>query len=86
MTITDCFASYYEELYTSRVTYTSDEFSSDLSGVDFQLLTSTYRDYLGSPITFPNEFYKMYADDLALHAMLVKSLRPGSLPSTMSGW
>lgn len=45
-----CFASYYSELYSTRVDYSTEDLHIYLSDVDFPDLTSTYRDRLDSPI------------------------------------
>lgn len=45
------FASCYESLYSSRVTYYGEELDSYLDQVRFPKLTETDRDRLDSPIT-----------------------------------
>lgn len=105
--INDCFASYYAELYSTKVSYSMEDLYVYLSDVDFPVLTSTYRDQLDSPITlmevkqvmsslqgsktpgpdgFPTEFYEHYMEDLAarIHAILLSSLRTGSLLASMA--
>lgn len=44
-------ASYYTELYSSRVDYSMEDLHIYLSDVDFPVLTETYGDQLDSPIT-----------------------------------
>lgn len=49
--INDSFASFYRNLYGSKVTYTRDELTDYLEPIDFPVLTVKYRDNLDAPIT-----------------------------------